>query len=131
MVMKKLWISISVAVLGVIGLSAAVAGVVGENVYAANDCGLSILPSGWCNKEEGDNNGIWQMLSFVLEFLNYAVGILAGIGLVIAAVQYTTASDSPDKVAAAKKRIFDIVLGLIIYACLAIFADFLLPGGLI
>lgn len=130
--MKKLWISICVATLGILGVGAAVG--VGEVYATQGNCYTSILPDTWCNNSSNsstDDNGIWRMLGFILTILNYGVGVLAAVGLTIAGVQYTTAADNSDRVAQAKKRIFDIVLALIIYAVLAIIGDFLLPGGLI
>ena len=42
---------------------------------------------------------------------------------------YLTAKDSPDKVAAAKKRLIEVVLGLVAWAVMAAVLNWLIPGG--
>ena len=69
------------------------------------------------------------MLQFVVDLLTWGVGILAAIGLVITGIQYATAGDSTEKTAKAKKRIAEIVIGLLAFAVLAIVATWLIPGG--
>lgn len=56
-------------------------------------------------------------------------GVAATIGVVIAGVMYLTAKDSPDKVAAAKKRLIEVVLGLVAWAMMAAVLNWLIPGG--
>jgi len=94
------------------------------SVFAA--CQTAILPESWCGEE-----GIWRILEFVIGILTVGVGILATVGLIISGIQYTTAGDSTEKTAKAKKRIFEIVIGLIAYSLLWAAANWLIPGGLV
>lgn len=104
---------------------------VAQPAYAARCGGVdtSIID---CEEEEddGEGGGIFSILRMVVQILTYAVGVLATIGIIIAAVQYTTAGDNTGQVATAKKRIFQIVLGLVAYALMTTAVNFLIPGGL-
>ena len=83
----------------------------------------SVLPQDICD------GGIWGIIGLVVQILTYAIGVLATIGVVWCAVQYTTAADDPGKVATAKKRLMEIAIGVIAYAFMATMAQFLIPGG--
>lgn len=83
----------------------------------------SILPQDICD------GGIWGIIGLVIQILTYAIGVLATVGIVISAVQYTTAGDDPGKVATAKKRMIEIAIGVVAYAFMATIAQFLIPGG--
>lgn len=92
------------------------------------DCGgakTSVL-----NCEEGQN-GIYWVLNLVLEIMSFGVVVLAVVGLVVAGIQYITAKDSADQVKKAKDRIFQIVVGLVIYALMWSLLEWLIPGGII
>ena len=73
--------------------------------------------------------GIYTILKLVVTILTYGLGVAATIGVVIAGVMYLTAKDSPDKVAAAKKRLIEVVLGLVAWAMMAAVLNWLIPGG--
>lgn len=84
------------------------------------------------NADEGAGNeggGIFCILNVVLDILSYGVGIAGTLGIVISGVQYLTARDNEQQLVKAKSRIFNIVIGLILYATMAALLKFLLPGG--
>lgn len=76
-----------------------------------------------------DGQGIYAILRLIVTILTYGLGVAATIGVVIAGVMYLTAKDSPDKVAAAKKRLIEVVLGLVAWAMMAAVLNWLIPGG--
>ena len=76
-----------------------------------------------------DGQGIYDILRLIVTILTYGLGVAATIGVVIAGVMYLTAKDSPDKVAAAKKRLIEVVLGLVAWAMMAAVLNWLIPGG--
>ena len=92
------------------------------------DC-TSILNPDWCDMDEG--GGIYKILGLVLTILTAGVGILATIGLVISGIQYITSRDDANKVAKAKSRIFNIVLGLLAYGVMWVALQWLIPGGIL
>lgn len=73
--------------------------------------------------------GIYDILRLIVTILTYGLGVAATIGVVIAGVMYLTAKDSPDKVAAAKKRLIEVVIGLVAWAVMAAVLNWLIPGG--
>ena len=79
--------------------------------------------------EVSDGQGIYTILRLIVTILTYGLGVAATIGVVIAGVMYLTAKDSPDKVAAAKKRLIEVVLGLVAWAMMAAVLNWLIPGG--
>ena len=79
--------------------------------------------------EVSDGQGIYAILRLIVTILTYGLGVAATIGVVIAGVMYLTAKDSPDKVAAAKKRLIEVVLGLVAWAMMAAVLNWLIPGG--
>ena len=87
----------------------------------------NIIGGGQVDVAEGQ--GIYDILRLIVTILTYGLGVAATIGVVIAGVMYLTAKDSPDKVAAAKKRLIEVVLGLVAWAMMAAVLNWLIPGG--
>lgn len=80
--------------------------------------------------EVSGEQGIYTILKLVVTILTYGLGVAATIGVVIAGVIYLTARDNPEKVATAKKRLIDVVIGLVAWAAMAAVLNWLIPGGL-
>ena len=80
-------------------------------------------------QDDGTGCGVYMLLDSIIEILTYGIAILATIGLIVAGITYMTAKDNPSQVIKAKRRIVDIVLGLITYALLWSILNFVLPGG--
>lgn len=87
-------------------------------------CKASIL-TGLCNGQ----NGIWGLLLMIVQILTAGVGIVAIGGFVYAAILYTTAEGNAGQVTKAKVTIFNVVLGLVLYALMWAVLQFLIPGG--
>ena len=82
-------------------------------------------------KDQGGSTAISNLLRIFVIVLSVGVGIAALGGLAYSAVQYAGASDSESNVSAAKERIRNIVIGLILYGFLLVIINWLLPGGVI
>lgn len=80
-------------------------------------------------EDDGNGCGVYTVLNLVLTVLTYGVGIAATVGLVIAAITYLTAGADTAKIAKAKTRIFEIVIGLLVYAMMWAALNWLIPGG--
>lgn len=87
----------------------------------AAEVDTSILPG------DMDINGI---LRLVLNILVYGLGAAAVLGVIIAGIQYMTARDDVAQVAKAKKRLIEIVIGLVAWALMFTVLNWLIPGGL-
>ncbi len=75
------------------------------------------------------NNGIWGILSLVINIMTAGIGVLAVIGIVICGIQYTTAAGDEAKTRKAKRRMFEIVIGVAAYLILFAAFNWLSPNG--
>lgn len=129
---------LSIAVIGVF--------ITGQGVLAAEKCGNVTLQDGQqccdgvatsiisCNtggnKDDIENSGVWQLLELAINIMTAGIGILAAGGIIYASFIYTTASGSTEKTKKAIEMIIEIVIGIIAYALMYSFLNFLIPGGL-
>ena len=80
-------------------------------------------------QDDGQGCGIYTVLNLVVDILSIGIGIVGVIGITVAGIQYLTAKGNEQQVTKAKRRIFEIVIGLIAYVVLYAFTQWLLPGG--
>lgn len=104
------------------------------SIASAAKCGgvdTSILSCG--GKKEAKNvedTGIWHILLLVLNIMTGGVAILAVGGFVYGAILYSTAEDKAAQVSEAKQTIFNVVVGLVLFAFMYALLQFLIPGGI-
>ena len=108
--------------------------VFGSTPIFAASCGdgqveTNVLGNGGC-ADTKDGAGISYILNIVLTILTFGVGAAGTIGIVVSGIQYMTARDNEQQMAAAKKRIVDIVIGLAVYAVAWAALNWLIPGGI-
>lgn len=129
-------IAAAVAILGVVfgvSLMTTIEGtkMCSASVFADDGVKASILTkcADEANKDDGDGSeGIVCLLSLALTIMTYGVGVLGVLGIVISGIQYMTSQGDPAKMAKAKSRILQVVIGLIIYAVMWGALRFLVPG---
>ena len=63
---------------------------------------------------DGDK-GITGVLKLVVDILTIGVGIFAVIAIVIVGIQYMTAGGNEEQTRKAKRRLFEIVIGIVAY----------------
>ena len=61
-------------------------------------------------------DGVEHVLKLVIDILSIGVGVLGVVGISIVGIQYLTAGGNEDKTRKAKRRLFEIIIGLIVYA---------------
>lgn len=102
-----------------IGLLAVLAVFMPLNVFADDKCGdgvqTVILGNGGCYN---NNNGVMDILGLVADIMVGVVGVLAVIGFVVVGIQYMTAGGNEAQMTKAKRRILEIVLGLVLFGCM-------------
>lgn len=76
-------------------------------------------------------NGVWGIVGIVLNVLLVVVGAAGIIGIIISGIQYATSSGDPGQITKAKKRIYEIVIGLVALGLMYAFLQWLIPGGVI
>ena len=80
-------------------------------------------------KEDGSGCGVFTIINFIIEVLTIGVVIIGVISIAIAGITYLSAKDNIGQTVQAKRRISEIVIGLIAYAMIYAVLSFLLPGG--
>lgn len=99
------------------------------SAYAA-DCNGTDTVIINCEAQGGQKvDGTWFILLLILNILAGGVGIVAVGGIAYAAFLYTTASDNESQLTKAKEIIFNTVLGVMAFALLYSFLQFIIPGG--
>ena len=140
--MKKLALAAIAVIMG--GFVAFAPIVSSTPAYAEDKCVLtSILGNAKCDKDgnRNDSNGTYNCscdngqgssvtdtLTLVLDILTGLVGIVAVIGITVVGIQYLTAGGSEEKTRKSKRRLFEIVLGVVAYVAIYILLKWLLPG---
>lgn len=76
---------------------------------------------------DGDK-GIPGVIQLVVNILSILVGVVGVIGIVVVGIQYMTAGGNEEKTRKAKRRLFEIVIGIAAYAVGYMLLSWLLPG---
>lgn len=75
------------------------------------------------------NCGITRYLKILINTLSALVGVAVVAVLVIGGIQYSTSAGDPNAAAAAKKRITNAILALVLFGTMYGFLQWLVPGG--
>jgi len=76
-------------------------------------------------------NPMIQWIRFLINVLSALIGVIVIIMVTLAGIQYSSAADNPQGVQAAKKRIENVLVGLVAYIFLYAFLQWLIPGGVV
>jgi hypothetical protein len=77
-----------------------------------------------------EETGIWKILILVLNIMTGMVALAAVGGIVYAAILYATAEDKSAQVQKAKETMFNVIIGLVLFAGMYAILQFLIPGGI-
>ena len=81
-----------------------------------------------CSCDNGNGESIFSILNLVVDIMSIGIGILGVIGITVVGIQYLTAGGSEEKTRKAKRRMFEIVIGLVLYVLIYALLKWLLPG---
>lgn len=98
--------------------------------FTKSDCQGSNIKAN-AGKDSPDHCGILDYLVVFVKFLSVVVGVVVLIGVIIGGIQYSASNGDPGAVTAAKKRIFNAILALVIYVFIFAILQFLIPGGVV
>ena len=73
-------------------------------------------------------NGIGGLVLSIVDFLTAGVGILGVIGITVVGIQYLTAGGNEEKTRKAKRRMLEIVIGILAYVIMYAILKWLLPN---
>lgn len=71
-----------------------------------------------------------DLLLLVINILTAGIGVAAVAGVVYGSVLYTSASGNAEQVKKARSMITNVVIGIVAYALMYAFLNFIIPGGL-
>ncbi|MDK2899248.1 MAG: hypothetical protein PWQ10_435 [Patescibacteria group bacterium] len=74
--------------------------------------------------------GLWQLLLLVINILTAGVGIMAVAGVVYGSILYSSSGGSPEQTKKAIGIIINTFIGIVAYALMYAFLNFIIPGGL-
>ena len=80
-------------------------------------------------KDDGKGCGVYTVLNTAIDIMSIGIGIVGVIGIGVAGIQYLTAGGNEQQTTKSKRRLFEIVIGIIAYALLYAATQWLLPGG--
>lgn len=75
------------------------------------------------------NCGIVAYVQLAINILTAVIGVIIVIMIAVGGVQYSLARDNPQQTAAAKAKIYNAILALIIYLFSFAILQYLIPGG--
>ena len=91
--------------------------------------GATILTNCWNKAETADDgSGIKCILTMVVDVLTVGIGVLGVLGITIVGIQYLTAGGSEEQTRKAKRRLFEIIIGLVGYVLIYAVLKFLMPS---
>ena len=85
----------------------------------------SLLPNSWCDSRDG--TGINSVVGFVLAIMTGGAAVAGTIGLIVCGIMWMSSRDDEVKVAKAKKRMADIVIGIVVWALIYVLANLVIP----
>jgi hypothetical protein len=86
----------------------------------------SILGDEYCNGGK-NGQGILKIIRLVISILTGAVVVVGSVGIVVCGVLWMTARDNEGQIAKAKKRLLEIVIGMIAFILFGLLANLLIP----
>jgi hypothetical protein len=85
----------------------------------------SLFSPSWCDKTS--DSGIRNVAGFIVSILTGMVLTAGTIGVIICGYIWLTARDNAERVAMAKRRMLDIVIGIVAWGLLATLANLIIP----
>lgn len=84
--------------------------------------------TGCAGEENGGGESVMCVVRLVADILSVLIGIVGVIGIVYVGIQYLSAGGNEEKARKAKRRLFEIVIGLVAYVAAYGLLKWLLPG---
>lgn len=97
-------------------------------VIAEQKCMDTMLFGTVCDDCEG--GPILKIILFAVKILTIGFGILATIGIITFGVQYLTARDNEGQLQRARKRLIDVIIGVVAYGMMYLLLELFLPGDI-
>ena len=93
--------------------------------------GQGSCPKGSISNDPKTGGAVINYLRGWLQVLNGAIALVIMLMIIIAGIQYIVSVANPSNVAAAKKRLMNAILALVLWLMMAAILQFLIPGGIL
>ena len=102
----------------------------GKEAYSYDGDCASLFSSDWCDGENNKNGEvIFNLIKLVIHILTAGIVVAGTVGIVWCGFLILTSRDNEQQVASARKRLIDIVIGIVLFVLLSLIVDLLLPDG--
>lgn len=81
-----------------------------------------------CVCDNGSGDSIVNIFKLVVNIVSVAIGILGAIGIAVVGIQYLTAGGNEEQTRKSKRRLFELIIGLVAYVVAYGLLSWLLPG---
>ena len=81
--------------------------------------------------DDSNCNFIDKFINPTIKFLSAGVGVAVTIMIIIGGIQYSSAGSDPQKITAAKRKIMNALIALLLYIMLFAILNWLIPGGIL
>ena len=81
-----------------------------------------------CSCDDGTGSSIVSILRLVVNIMTVGVGVLGVIGITIVGIQYLTAGGNEEQTRKAKRRLFELIIGLVAYVLIYSLLNWLIPN---
>ena len=127
--MRRILCGVVATFMGLIMVSTPVFAVCSEEQLDKGCVNTSILggESGCSCDESGDGSEVKRLLALIVDIMTIGVGILGVLGITVVGIQYLTAGGSEEKTRKAKRRLLEIVIGLVAYVLIYALLKWLIP----
>ncbi len=78
-----------------------------------------------------DGGAIYKVIAECIDILTILIGAAAVIGIIVVGIMYMTSAGDTARQTKAKRRLFDIVVGIIFWGVFFGMLEFLIPGGVL
>ncbi len=95
--------------------------------FAENSCGDASTNLIDC--DVGGTGMIYTVVNTIINILTASVGVIATIGIIWCGFLILTAKDDQSRVATAKKRLFEIFVGIAVWGLFWVLLELFIPGG--
>lgn len=102
---------------------------VGQPVMATTAAGAvdAVILQECAQRETNEGGGIICILEKVINILSLGAGLFGVLGIAIVGIQYLTAGGNEEQTRKAKRRMFEIIIGLVVYFVLFGLLHWLMP----
>jgi hypothetical protein len=82
-----------------------------------------------CSSVTKGANGVEKLFFLIIDILTAGVGVAAVGGIIYASILYASAGDSSEQTKKSISTIINVAIGLVAYALMYVFLNFIIPGG--